>query len=427
MSTMDISQTTQYKIKDMSLITNYGNLDLRNIFVELNIFDHILQPCMSGTILVKDAVGLSSILKFDGSEYIKIDISKDSDELRINKMFHIYKQTDKSSQNLNSESYILYFVSDEFVYSQQQTLNNYVQGTYSDMAEYVLSKKLKLESSDYVVGNSFGVRKIVVPNLSPFETLIWCSKRAINDKNLSNFLFFENSYRYNFVSLTDLKNQDTVMDILFEPKNINREVSREFFGARDYEIISQFDYLDSIVSGVYSGTFIGFDPLTRVIVQQNISFDDMFKDKSMNKNYTPSQDTNKDGKFNTEMIGSRRVVYPTPIQRKNSTYIKNNDPSSLNLDETPQYFSYQRRALLTHLFSKRMKVALPGNFLLSSGLNVNLKKQKTSTYDPEDTKDKTLYGKYLIVATRHIISNNKHDTIIEVVTDSVEDTPGKLK
>lgn len=416
--TAEISQTTQYKIKEMTIITNYGSFDVRNIFDELNLFDHILLPCMSGNIAITDSVGLSDKFRFDGSEYFKIDISKDDDFLRIKKLFHIYKQTNKNSKNMTSETYILHFVSDEFVYSEQQTLNNFINGSYSDVVEMVLTEKLKLKGGEFVYDTSKGVRNIVIPNLNPIETLMWCSKRAVNDQNLPNFLFYENLYKYNFLSLSTLKQQDVVMEVTFEPKNIENNLGKEFFGVRDFEIISQFDYLDNIASGVYSGTFIGFDPLTRTIVEQEISFDKMFTDKPLNKKVTQTNDKNREGKQNNEMKNSRRVVYPTPINRTDSEYIKSNDPTSLNLLETPQYFQYQRRALLSHLFSKRMKVVLPGNFLLTSGVNLLMKKQKASSYQSDDTKDTSLYGKYLIVGTRHVIQNNKHETIVEIVTDS---------
>lgn len=430
----EVSQTTQYQIKEMSIITNYGSLDVRNIFIELNIFDHILQPCMSGTIMLNEAVGLSDKFKFDGSEYLRLDISKSEDDIRIEKVFHIYKQSDRKSENMTSETYILYFVSDEFVYSQQQTLNNYIEGGYENVVDFVCSQKLKLDSKEYTIDKTNGVRKIVIPNLTPFETLIWCSKRALNDKNIANFLFFENLYRYNFLSLTTLKNNSSLMDVYFEPKNIQNDLGREMFGVRDYEVVSQFDYLDNISSGVYSGTFIGFDTITRVIIQQELDFKKTFTDNPMNKNYTETKDKNKGGKSNVEMIGSRRVVYPTALNRTETQYIKENDPQSLNLQETPQYFLYQRRAILTHLFSKRIKIALPGNFSITSGVNLNLLKHKSSEYDQEENKDRSLYGKYLVVGTRHILSNNKHDTVVELVTDSINEekpessiNPNRLK
>ena len=62
---------------------------------------------------------------------------------------------------------------------------------------------------------------------------------------------------------------------------------------------------------------------------------------------------------------------------------------------------------------------MPGNFQLSSGFNVNVSapnfSKKTKGDDNEDT---SLSGSYIIVASRHIIGYEKHETIIEVATTS---------
>lgn len=414
----EISETSEYQINNLSLITASGTFNLASFFIEINIFDNILLPCMSGNIILNESIGLSDKLVFDGSEYLLIDIAKKDNEIRINKKFHIYKQTNRKSETINSESYVLHFVSDEMIYSEQQTMNNHYRGTYAEIVGDILQKRLLVPSNNFSIEQSRGIRDIILPNLKPMEALIWCSKRAINNFELPNFLFFENVSQYNFVSLSTLKKQPSVMTIYFETKNIENDISREFFGARDFEIITQFDYLDNISSGVYSGTFIGFDPITRIIVEQSVSFDNITKDNLLNRNPNKTQDVNKGGKLNTQMSSSRRVVYPTPIARENNSYIKQNDAHSLNLNETPQYFVFQRRAILKQLFAQRLKVAMPGNFTLTSGVTVNISKQKNSIYDSNDVFDKSLYGKYLVIASRHIIKQNMHETIIEVVTDS---------
>ena len=423
--TMNLESTLQYEIKKLNLITHAGTYDLRSIFTELNIFDHILQPCMSGNLLLKDAQSINSNFVLDGSEFIEIDISKESDNFRIQKAFKVYKQTDRKQDSLTSESFILHFISDEFVYSEQQTISQYYKSTYTEVATKMLSDKLKVDVKNIsLLEKSKGIREIIIPQMKPLEAIMWCARRALNSNNLPNFLFFENINGYNFVSLSTLKSQASSYTIYFEIKNIQDSLERELFGARDFEIISQYDYLDNIRSGVYSGTFIGFDPVTKSIVEQKIHYTDIFNDKTLNKNRNVTVDRNRDKKLNVDMETSKVVSFPTPLNRKTNSYIKNNDPYSINTGESPQYFIMQRKAILKNLFSQRLKIALPGNFLLSSGKVVDVNKQKNST-DQDDSRDQSIYGKYLIVATRHIIQQSKHETLIEVATDSTnENIPG---
>jgi hypothetical protein len=71
--------------------------------------------------------------------------------------------------------------------------------------------------------------------------------------------------------------------------------------------------------------------------------------------------------------------------------------------------------------NKRVKIAMPGNFQLTSGFNIYLEAPNFGAKEQgEDNQDKSLSGKYLIVASRQVIGYDKHETIIEVATTSTE-------
>ena len=138
-----------------------------------------------------------------------------------------------------------------------------------------------------------------------------------------------------------------------------------------------------------------------------------------NRNPNVSLIKNRGGLFQTQMYDSRIVTYPFFGNRKNSDFIKENDPTSVSLNEDTENYKFQREAIFQNLFSKRVKLVLPGNFKLSSGFCIDLDVPKRSVLvDGENPFDSSLYGKYLIVATRHIIRPNMHEVVIEAVTDS---------
>ena len=69
--------------------------------------------------------------------------------------------------------------------------------------------------------------------------------------------------------------------------------------------------------------------------------------------------------------------------------------------------------------AKKLKIVMPGNFQLSSGFNVNVEAPQIGIGNRStDENDKSISGKYIIVASRHIISFQKHETIIEVASSS---------
>ena len=64
---------------------------------------------------------------------------------------------------------------------------------------------------------------------------------------------------------------------------------------------------------------------------------------------------------------------------------------------------------------------MPGNFQLTSGMNVSLVAPNFSVKDDAgENVDTNLSGKYIIIACRQVVGFNKHETYIEIATTSTE-------
>ena len=63
-------------------------------------------------------------------------------------------------------------------------------------------------------------------------------------------------------------------------------------------------------------------------------------------------------------------------------------------------------------------MVMPGNFELSSGFNVNV---QSPIYGKPENGDETVNGKYLIVASHHILDiKGKFETVLETATTSTD-------
>ena len=380
---------------------------------------------MSGNILINDSSGLSGKLLFDGSETLLVDISKDydSDVGNFKKAFRIYKQTNRTNDRPGNETYKLHFVSDELIYSDQQRINQAYEKAYSEIAKSILIDYLRVPPNNLggSYDTSFGLKKVVVPNLRPLEAIEWCAKRAVDSSNSPNFMFFQNITGYNFATLSNLLTQKDILDIKYQTKNLSSgNPISEMQGARDIEVITQNDNIERTRSGVNAGKFIGFDPMTGFISTKNIGYGDHYSNMK-HGNETPnfSSTQSRDGTDNQSAFNSKKSVGVFGFARQYSEYIKKNDPSSLSKEEDVENWLFQRKAIIRNLMSKRLKVVMPGNFQLSSGFNVNVDVPMIGSKDKSNNdEDKSISGKYIIVATRHIIGYNKHETVIEVASSS---------
>ncbi len=425
---MSLTDSQQFHIEELSIVTKAQKIDISAVFKELNIYDSMFMPVMSGSVFITDSLGLSSKLLFDGSEILLVDMAKtkDSEVGRFKKAFRIYKQTDRTSNSERSESYILNFVSDELIFSDQQRVNQAYRMSYMQMVERIMIDYLKIPPNNLngVYEETSGIRDVIIPNLRPIEAIQWIARKAVNLDNSPSFIFYQNLIGYNFISLSKLLSENEIIDIKFQSKNQNKRGSAitDLSTARSFEVKSQSDSIRRTRAGVNAGTFIGFDPITRMVSRKSLSYLDHFENMK-HSNPTPnfSAQINKDGILNTAMYDSRIVLDTFSTARQLSEYIKSHDPESIAYGSRTEDYAFQRKAIFENLNSKKLKIVMPGNFQLTSGFNVNVRApffgEKSVGDDNEDT---TLSGKYLIIGSRHIIKDKTHETIIETATTSTD-------
>jgi hypothetical protein len=423
---MNLIEPTQYRIEELFIETKGGRINLENMFEELNLFDSLFLPVVSGNILIVDSVQLSNRLSLDGSEVIGMSLSKGllTGFAPFKKSYRIYKQTDRRNRNQTSETYILHFVSDELIYSEQQKINQSYETTYSTVVDKIMTQYLKIPTKNRgIFQPSYGVRKIVIPNLSPLDAIEWCSKRALGIKNSPEFLFFCSSEGYNFVPLSTLLTKNPIINISFTPKNLNdNDEFYELSRARSFEVLSQYDLLDRIQDGVNANKLLVFDPITKTFGSQELSFDQIYKlIEHANKNPIDTEIFNRDKQTTTKTtFDSHQGLSIFNQNRGKSNYIKESDPTSISKNEPYELFMTQRKALISNLMTRRLKITMPGNFQLTSGKNINFDTAGfgARSKGQEGKEDESVSGKYIITGTRHILSLARHITIIEVASDS---------
>ena len=317
------------------------------------------------------------------------------------------------------------FVSDEFIFSEQQKINQSYKTTYSDVVKKIMSSYLKVPEQKLrgVFQDTTGIRDLVIPNLKPLDALEWCAKRSIDQKKSPNYVFFENNLGFNFVSLSYLLSSDYLFKIKFPAKNLEEtKPNQDLLSPRHFEVVNQSDKIKTTREGVAAGTFIGFDPITRTIQNKRIGFEDHYNAMDHgNDTANFSQSRNRGGEKATEAYDSKKVVSIFGANIKNSAYVKKYDPTSISKVETTEDFIFARKAIFANLMNKRIKLVMPGNFQLTSGFNLNVRVPDFSKKETgSENEDRSLSGKYLIIAARHVIKYDMHETVLELATTSNE-------
>lgn len=417
-----------YTIKKLSLLTKAGELDITRIFDAINIHDSIFSPCITGSIIISDSLGLTRETHYDGTESLDIEIEKRDCKAKIKRRFRVYgAPKHRVCTGDLIETYTLHFTSAEWIISKEKKIRKTFESTYSDIVSTLLvsDEGLGLNEDFISIEPTEGIRKIILSGKNPIDCILDCTKKAVNSELSPTYMFFENVKGYNFFSLHTLAKNTEIASINFDPKAFYGAEDTSLFGARKMEVIAQNNLLQNIEAGLHGGTNISFSPLERTIISTPVSLNDFpgigftaGRTGETGRGFTVRHNPNASRSFN-----SLTTVGVTSGGFRHSKYLTENDPESLNSEDDTRKYIIQRRALLKSYTNTRIRLEMPGNFDLSSGYMINFSKSIAGGTTVSNEEDTSLSGKYMIIASRNIIRYDSHITILEIATNTFK---GKL-
>lgn len=124
-----VTGSKNFDVKVLEIINSGGQtVDLRKIYIELQLFQDIYSSVMSGSIIVQDGHDIFSNFYFCGNEYLKLSIDKPSLGKPIEKIFRIYKTGSRKPASDSGQTFVLYFCSEELVFSNQKRVSKAYKG-----------------------------------------------------------------------------------------------------------------------------------------------------------------------------------------------------------------------------------------------------------------------------------------------------------
>jgi hypothetical protein len=138
-----VYNSKDYKIVNLELINSGGQtIDLRNIFVEMQIFQDIYSSVMNGNILIQDGNDTFANFYMCGNEYLKVKIDKPGLNRPLERLFRIYKTTDRRPSTDSGQVYLLHFCSDEMLSSESLNVSKAYKSTkIKDVVSDILLKE----------------------------------------------------------------------------------------------------------------------------------------------------------------------------------------------------------------------------------------------------------------------------------------------
>lgn len=405
-------------IEKVQIMSGNGRtVDITNMVGEIQMFEDIFQPCITGTIAIGDSLDLVNLFPFVGEEKVAIKIRtpsmKDNLDANIDREFYIYKMTDRKIIGDRQVFYMLHFCSFELLADTNVKLSKRYEGNVADIAGVIMRREgLKTELAVQVEETVNSVSYI--SNFwSPYKNLQFLTDRAMNQHGAANYVFFENRKGLNFVSFDGIFAQQTKDTYTFD--NFQREVKsdttirdpeKDFSRFLDYSIETGFDYLERVRTGMYGSKFIAHDILTK---------------KYSTKNYNMFKEWDKTNHLNLYPLSSEDTLVRTNASIL--SYPKYNNMFNGYGDDGAQNWMPRRNSLMSQAQAYRLVAEASGRTDVTIGQVMRINLYKTVPIKKEDVDtdlmDQMFSGRYVVSAINHRFTRDKHEMHMEFIKDSL--------
>jgi hypothetical protein len=425
-----------FTLESCKIITSQGNpFEFRFMMIELNYFEDLYNNTISGNMFINDSSGFLSLLGFNGNEFLSLKFGKPGSDDKINRVFRIFKVSDRRITKDTNENYILHFTSEETLLSEQYKISkSYPNKKVSEIVIDIMTNDLLVDPKKFELTNveeTLDVRDIVVPLFTPFEAINWLATQAISktpQTQGSPYLFYENFYGFNFKSLQSLFDTPIYGTYKYEPKNLTmpddarvQDMGAEIKNILVYEMVSNFDTLRLYDTGAFANKLIAIDTIRSTYSTTIFDYDLYFQNaKKLNPYGIMSNYKNRKGDAaNTTYDGVTKTVTTNTGQSIKSSYIKSHYPGvkDINIEVRVPY----RTAQFSQINYNKYKVSIPGDPKMTVGNVIEMLIPDMMTNDKGGRdKDKYYAGKYLVTAVRHKIDqDNKFITLMELSKESL--------
>ena len=448
------------KIERLSLQAANGVYDLIPHLLELNIYENLFSPHLSGNITLSDTYNLPYKLPIRGEETIECEILMEGapDVLALKPpLFHIHNLSDRFLRAAGtSQQYTLNFVSEQCISNLHARVSKaYTNTLVNEIVEDIWETYLDDDRNGLDTEITYNEIDCIIPNWSPHYAMGWLAARAQpqQEGNAVNYVYCETLDGVFFKSLQSLAKQTPVLTFGLEPRvtDIHKveALTGGYIKVDHMYFMDDFRKLYNIPAGNYSSKLITHDITTKKILQYDYSsLDDweMYNHIALNKpianseievksvdeprkSFAPVADESfaiEEGPHLSQQTDSKVYFYPTHTNLYQNSAAA---PDEVLYHNKVEEWKCQRNAQMSYYTTNaiKMQVQCSGLQFLRVGMMVKMNVPAMAPSSQDGSIDKFLSGSYMITAIRHIVANESanigYKMIVDLVKDGLEETP----
>ena len=429
----------EFELQEIKLTSVQGNIlnfisDVN--LVAVDIFENMFKTGITGSIVFADTNNFVENLPIIGQERLTFKAATPS---FVNKEdiidftetpFIVYKIQKNEDLSANSNLVQLLFTSEETITNYRKRISKSYTDSVDNIVEDILTNELLINTKkELEIEPTVGNRRIVVPNVQPFQFIKRLARESISKKNNGSphFLFFENKNGYNFRTLQDLYNQDVKQLYNLSDKRGDQkeeDLGQEYSRMVQFTLTANKDLIKNTFVGMLGSKLTTHDIYNKNYEVFDYGYFNNFRDFDRIDENPVYSETSVDFQNNTigDFENSKLFLHPTSTTTdyldaqhytpENQTQFTSNKSHTWMQDRMNRMAEYKNGITAT------MKVHGMTSITVGDMIDISIPSL------PSDKEDAYYSGKYLVTALRHSFAVPEKSHLIDMIVkkDSISTT-----
>jgi hypothetical protein len=434
-----IQYAGEYVLKEASLVCSSGvTFDLVGTIISFEIFENLFSTALSGSFIFVDTDNIVTNGPIIGQEYLYLKVGTPSldgyDIDFTNVPFATYKINVREDANKNTQLLQVSFTSPEIIRNNRVRVSKSYTETIDQIVTNVLRDERYINTAKPLnIEPTAGIRKVVSPNLHPYNFITNLATESISTKDGNPFfLFYESTKGINFRSMESLFAEDTMGDYAMGDFGNNEgkkpDIKKEFGRILQFEIAANSDMLSKVTSGMLGSSIIEYNIYNKTFNKSTYNYINDFNQF----NRVHYENRTKDNPIYSEgfIDEKEKTVGDFTDARIHLHSVSSGGSFDTQHTDTTSSYKYEPNKIKDSLLHRQakfneftdgitIKMVINGSTNISVGQTINVTIPVTGV--AHDKKfDKYYTGKYLITKLRHgfDMPTKKHEITLSASKDS---------
>ena len=454
MTSKGLSYVGEFQIEEAIIITSENLMfDIASNIVNIDIFEDIENSAIMGEMVFSDPIGVDTVGPLIGQEYLSLVVKTPGVDEQENifdfrehtaGLLSIYHYDKKVEVGPKGSGHIVHFMTSEFIKNNRLKLSQTFTGSYSDIVKKVL-KEIIQTPKDCYIEPTLGNKKILVPNISPFEVIEMAKRESISVYASSpTYFFYETKRGYHFRSIDSMAAEGTVQDYTTFPSGSKysdgvEQTTREYMQIKDYSLDNDNDMLIHQMAGTFSSKTITHDIYNKRYDISLYNYHDNFE-KESHMNHWNLQDEHPN--YSSTPVDNKRnrisdfptktyympVSHKDPKKKMDGSYLSKSGKSIYHSTRPMDWMGRRTSQMMQLKAGREIVLTVNGQTGVSAGDMVNIEIPFRAAADVDNRKlDRFFDGPFLVKRIRHnfdLMSTAKpmHNMFLNCVKDCVNES-----